>query len=453
MGRRAQGWTIRPKGEIYYVRFRHAGRRHEITTGESDAGQATERAAMIYADVVTGRQAPPTAAASPSTAASLLVAEWLVDTENTIAKSTRPLWRIYGRHFLKHFKTAADFAPATIGKYTRARLGEVKRETVTKELSALRSFFRWAKEQGHMSTLLEVPGVRVGVLGTKATTRKDDRTDVSPDQCAAVLRHLPDWSSAKHPRRFPVAPYFRVLWETGLRPATVKGIECPTHYTKGARELRITDEIDKGRFGRTVPLTAAATAALDGTIGKPGPIFGRHDYRGFLRAAAKRAGLPAAIGDALVPYDLRHNRTTHLLEDTGNLPGVAFLVGHTKVTTTNGYARLGPRAARNVLGEVSGEARKDSCEGRELNPYASNGASTSSEREGPDAAESSRQGGQQGARNRSALTPSGPLAPLAKGGAALLDARRDVDMLSAGWDRLEFALLAHHTSEPNAGAL
>lgn len=61
MATRTQGgWTIRiPKGEgrtVYLVRFRHAGKRVELSTGKSDPREAAVEAARIYADTVSGRR-------------------------------------------------------------------------------------------------------------------------------------------------------------------------------------------------------------------------------------------------------------------------------------------------------------------------------------------------------------------------------------------------------------
>ena len=78
-------------------------------------------------------------------------------------------------------------------------------------------------------------------------------------------------------RCFFVRKRFVVAWETGLRPATLNEIGAPIDYHRGATELVLRDEIDKVRYGRKLPLTEAARAALDSITPDVGLIFGRHD--------------------------------------------------------------------------------------------------------------------------------------------------------------------------------
>jgi hypothetical protein len=46
---------------------------------------------------------------------------------------------------------------------------------------------------------------------------------------------------------------------------------------------------------------------------------------------------------------------THLLERTGNLPGVMYIAGHRLAATTSKYVRPSLRAAEQVVGIVSGD--------------------------------------------------------------------------------------------------
>jgi integrase len=304
-----------------------------------------------------------------------MFAEWLAAIETTIAESTHGLWSIYvSAHYLDTFDTSADFTAGKAAEYMRRRLGEVSRETVKKELSALRSFFRWLAEQEHTDGEIKAPAIPRSALGVRATTRHRGRADMGPGDVARILAALPVWSSESHPDRFPVRSFFVVLWETGLRPATVEAVSVPEHYRPGVAGLRIDDAIDKARFGRTVPLTPEAVAALDAHASS-GVIFGAHDWRGFLRRAAAAAGLHE-LAERVTPYDLRHARATALAAG-GDLPGAAFLLGHRKVSTTDIYARPNARAARALLARVGGVSGGESCEGRDLNSYGSNPASTS----------------------------------------------------------------------------
>jgi len=132
-----------------------------------------------------------------------------------------------------------------------------------------------------------------------------------------------------------------------------------------------------------------------------GLIFGRHDYRGQLKKAAKGVLAPAELA-TFAAYDFRHARITDLAEQ-GHLTGAAYIAGHKKVSTTDLYARPNRRAAeraleavgatgfqaptpnptseQNLLAGVANQAEPESlCEGEDLNLHGSYPASTSTQR-------------------------------------------------------------------------
>ena len=192
-----------------------------------------------------------------------------------------------------------------------------------------------------------------------------------------------------------------------MRPEMLDVLEVPKHYSKGSSVLRIEAGGDKNRWEREIPLTEASRAALDSVCPKKGVIFGAHDYRDALRKAAKGV-LDEEKAKRITPEDLRHSRLTEWAE-TGNLPGAAYLAGHTRISTIDKYAKPGRRAAERLLGlngARTGGARgglslasaptplslpppettnpgvftggRDSCEGRDSNPHRSYPTSTSS---------------------------------------------------------------------------
>ena len=69
----------------------------------------------------------------------------------------------------------------------------------------------------------------------------------------------------------------------------------------------------------------------------------RHTFKGLLRRAARDAGLPEEKASKLTAYDFRHSRATHWVENSRNLAGVAFLLGHKEITTLNKYVKPGQR--------------------------------------------------------------------------------------------------------------
>jgi integrase len=323
--------------------------------------------------------------------------KWLEDIQSTIDQSTGSLYRLHMRtHLCPHFgNDPRAVRTASIAEYGRRRLRAVKRSTLQKERSTLRGFLAWCEEQGYLLESPEFPKLPRKATGTAfSVRRRGTATELTPEECERLIAALPQWSRPRSGKpSFPVRARFIVAYETALRPATLDALSVPEHYSRGAGTLVITDEIDKARFGRTLPLTGAARVALDSVCraGMAGPIFGEHDYRWQLKKAAKAINMPAAKLRTFCAYDLRHNRLTELAEG-GNLTGVAYLAGHKRVTTTSIYVRPGLRAGERALDQAEqsranqrsflvGVSKlpivKALCEGEDSNLHALSGASTS----------------------------------------------------------------------------
>jgi hypothetical protein len=189
-------------------------------------------------------------------------------------------------------------------------------------------------------------------------------------------------------------------YETALRPATVEDLQW-RDWNPEEGTLTIRDEVDKARFGRVLPLSPRAAAALHAALALSvdtadgDPIFGRHDARTPLLRAAKAAGIPS-----LADYDFRHARLTHLAEAGVALPAVAYIAGHKHLTTTDHYARATYRAAEDAMrGSVipSRETSPENLRSRETDPQAP---------------ESLSQPFSRGAMRRESLSGSGGVTPV-----------------------------------------
>lgn len=403
---------------IYYVRFSYNGKRHCITMRTRDPAEAAKRSAQIYAEVVSGRCRPRAIAraAAVKKAIDEAVAEWLAAIEGGYDEDTIEIWTCYGRHFIAFFPTLGHLTDSGAEDYILHRLRCVLRVSLIKELTALRSFTRWCEGVGYIDEAPTIKNPPKRKLGTLDKTRPHKRRPVELDeeQTKAIIEELPEYSRSRRKKlRFAVRARFEFAYETGLRPSTIDKIRVPEDYRRGAEHLQIRDEIDKARFGRELPLSTAARAALDRVAPDDGLIFGRHDDRRYVKEAAQKIDLPPHLAKQVSPYDFRRARGTHLCERTSNLAGVAYLLGHTQVTTTNRYVHPGKRAAAAVLDAVADAdanelwmdngweeqrrpARRDRrsrsrnekrpavsttwgwCEGGDLNPYNQVVTSTSS---------------------------------------------------------------------------
>lgn len=361
MARRAEGWKLREdrRTGIQFVRFRHQKVRHEISTGERDPGAAAKAAPGIYAEVISGRWGRHAVAGAPGAKFDEVSAEWIVAIAPECDVDTKKLYELHvGTHLAPFFVTLDRVTEARVGDYIRWRLRKVLRVTVIKELTTLRRFLRWCKAEKYVSELPHIESPSPSVLGTPDTKRKHKRKTipVTEAEARAILALLPEKSARarRGPHKHAVRDFYVVLWETGLRSETVSKLEAPRHYHRGAKELHITKDVDKVRYDRDLPLTLRCRRALDTWAREEGLLFGAHDrrtpFREACRQAAKQRKLPAWKADEITPRDFRHGRTTDLLDQpNATLPGVAYLVGHKQVTTTNKYVHAPKSAAESVL--------------------------------------------------------------------------------------------------------
>lgn len=353
MARRPEGWTLQedPRTGFLYVRFRHAGRRRNLSTGETNRRAAQVEAARIYAEVVSGRRRAAEVAVARVPLEDAL-GGWLEAFE-VQHPETFPQYAIYASsYFIPFFRRLDAITSARAEDYVIRRLRSVKRKTVLKELSALRGFLKWCKRRGFIEKvpMIESPSSRTIGTPTKKQKRKPCPIVLTEVEVDRLLEVLPESTAGGRcrPRAF-----YSVLWETGLRHGTLARLRAPEHYRSGDALLRIASEIDKSRYGRGLPLTARARAALDAVCPDVGLIFGDHNHRIALRSAAVRAGLPEHKCEKLSDHDFRHSRITFMASRTKNLAGVAYLAGHKHITTTNEYVRPGLQSGLDVLEDLA----------------------------------------------------------------------------------------------------
>ena len=210
------------------------------------------------------------------------------------------------------------------------------------------SILAWAKTGRYLAAYPAISNPPANQKGTAYLGGKyaQKRIEVAPEQCEALIKVLPvQTPRAKHPARARII----VAWETGLRRATLDQIEAPGDYYPGRQTLRIRDEIDKARFGRELPITDAARAALDEVCPTKGLLFGPMNLHCALKKAALAIGMDPDAAHHLSNHDFRHGRLTDMGEHTTELAGMAFLAGHKHVTTTAKYVHSSRRAGERVL--------------------------------------------------------------------------------------------------------
>jgi integrase len=351
MARPNEGWKLRhprgPHGSIK-VRFSWAGVDHERSTGTRDTRRAEQEAARIYAQVIATEQAKPVRHAG-SVDLERALTRWLGELSATLDPGTVGSYLDYSKsHWLPFFAGRHSVTTEAVAEYMRERLSRVSASTVRKELSALRGFVTWAASKRLMPEIV-VPSVPKRTVGTKYEKRRRAAAiPLSVAEVQKILRALPAWSSSKKVDPFPIRARFIVAYESGLRPELLDQLSVPEHYQKGSDAMTITPELDKGRWARRVPLSQKARKALDEVCPEDGPIFGAHDYREHLRAAAD-AALPPDRAALFTGAHLRSARATHWLDEGAPITAVQFLLGHKRMETTARYVRAAEKAAETLV--------------------------------------------------------------------------------------------------------
>jgi integrase len=374
MARTPEGWHLfrDPRSGVHQARFTHEGRRYSFSTGERDPVAAAKEAARIYSDVVSGRWSPgKTLIVSAGKAFDEVAALWLADIEPVVDPQTFALYRdtYVATHFVSFFDSIDRLTTLGVQDYVVSRLRQVSGGTVKKELSVLRQLAEWGHDRGFLGEMpkIKTPGKRV--LGcVQASARKQKFLVFTAEEVEDILAELPEYARSKRlGARFPVRSRFVLAWEYALRPETLNRLSVPEHYRPNSAALTITDEIDKCRYGRDLEVTPNARKALDSVCPAKGIIFGAHDFRTLLRAAARAAGIDAHRADRISDYDFRHSRLTHLGRVTSNLAGLMYLAGHKQPATTAKYMHPDKAAADDVLQAVAaaGTSKSRSRSGRE----------------------------------------------------------------------------------------
>jgi integrase/recombinase XerC len=247
--------------------------------------------------------------------------------------------------------------------------------SIARALSAWRAFYDWWMQHDPAAA----PAVNP-ILGLRPPRRADRLpTVLSADQAVQLAGAPTDGSPLALRDRAMV----ELLYSSGLRLAELVGLDCRYHAAERAAagagtgtqggavgtprapgtarpaslgtidlEARTVTVTGKGRRTRTVPIGAAACAALRAWLAAratlrlkdPRALFvssrGTRISHGSVAARVAKLGLAQGIGVHVHPHMLRHAMASHLLQSSGDLRAVQEMLGHASVATTQIYTRL-----------------------------------------------------------------------------------------------------------------
>lgn len=211
----------------------------------------------------------------------------------------------------------------------------LRRSSIARHLSALRSFFKYLMREGIVETN---PARNVATpKGEKHLPSVLQTSDVT------ILLEQPDLAT---PLGLRDRAFLELLYGAGLRIGELVGIDVDDVELR-ARLVKVRG---KGSKERIVPFGSKAEEAVRAWMAARQAAPEQHalfiNYRGdritarsvrrlferYVRAAALRAGVS--------PHTLRHSFATHLLNAGADLRGIQELLGHASLSTTQKYTHL-----------------------------------------------------------------------------------------------------------------
>jgi integrase/recombinase XerC len=250
----------------------------------------------------------------------------------------------------------AAMTPEEVRRYVAWRhRGGAGGKTLQRELSALRSLFKYLLREGRLST-----NPAQGIRAPK-TERKLPTTFEADHLCALL-----DQAQADDPLALRDRAMIELFYSSGLRLAELVSINLNDIDLEDAS----LEVLGKGAKSRRVPVGVQAIAALRrwhqvrGQLASPGEaalFVSQRGHRIHPRTVEQRLQHWAVVqgaGRHLHPHLLRHSFASHLLESSGDLRAVQELLGHANIGTTQIYTHLDFQHLAQVYDQAHPRARR-----------------------------------------------------------------------------------------------
>jgi len=235
--------------------------------------------------------------------------------------------------------------------------GEVKKSSIARKLSAIRTFFRYLNREG---ILTSNPARLV------ATPRREQRLPavLTADDAIRLMESPKAKKPADHDTMLRDRAVLETLYSTGIRASELIGMNRED-IDRHDSLIRIRG---KGRKERIVPVGTKALDAIDAYLGR---LAGSSDIAAvFLGPSGKR--LTARTVQRILenhrkqlglmqkasPHTLRHSFATHLLESGADLRAIQELLGHASLSTTQRYTHVNLDSLMEVYDKAHPRANK-----------------------------------------------------------------------------------------------
>ena len=225
--------------------------------------------------------------------------------------------------------------------------------SIARELSSLRSFFRFLKANNQIDI-----NPFEGVSSPKMNYRLPRALDV--DTISRLLHYSPRTALEIRDKAI-----LELLYSSGLRVSEVTGLNTSDLDFEG-REVRV---LGKGNKERVVPVGKFAIQSLRNWFrvrsqfgaDKEALFLSRRGTRLTTRSVQVRLRVWSRRfsdeGD-VHPHMLRHSFASHMLESSGDLRAVQELLGHASISTTQTYTHLDFQHLANVYDRTHPRSKK-----------------------------------------------------------------------------------------------
>ena len=215
----------------------------------------------------------------------------------------------------------------------------VSSRSLSRSLSALRTFFRWLESEtlARNRAILSVAMPKVGHGVPKPLTVGKAMAVVDGGMAAEL-----DWVAARD------VAVLLLLYGSGLRISEALSIRAKDAPTVERDVLRIRGKGGKERAVPVLPVTIAAITRYRSLVpyelepggplflgAKGGPLSPR-----LIQLAMARMRDELVLPDTATPHALRHSFATHLLAAGADLRQIQELLGHASLSTTQVYTEV-----------------------------------------------------------------------------------------------------------------
>lgn len=295
-----------------------------------------------------------------------------IQNERGLSSHTLEAYASDIRHFLQWLETRDDAETIADLDIRRARayLAALQKEkaspaTVARRLASLRSFCRYLKQRGELSTniflLLETP-------------RKEKKIpEYLQKEELDALFNAPDTAKPLGMRDRAI---LELLYATGIRVSELASLNVTDIELSSDDEIRV---LGKRRKERIVIIAGQSKQWIERYVREGLPrlageteetpaLFlnrkgGRLTVRSIQRLLKKYIH-KAAIAKNITPHSLRHTFATHMLHSGADLRSVQELLGHASVSSTQIYTHIPGRELKSIHDKAHPRAQSEEPRGK-----------------------------------------------------------------------------------------